>query len=188
MVFSKRIEAIRRRVEDMKPLWNKMQSVDDLRFLLEVVDILQQSQKLTVKFKKLRDDAIVPRYQTPGAAGFDFHALAEGVLLPREHAVIPTGIAVELPPGYVLLLFARSGNAMRYGITLSNGVGVCDQDYRGEIKALLYNAGHHPFRIEKGDRIMQGVIVPYVKAEFVEVAELGETERGEGGFGSTGAK
>ena len=102
-------------------------------------------------------------------------------------AVIPTGIAVELPgPEYVALVFARSGLAVKNGLTLSNGVGVIDSDYRGEVHVALANHGQQPYVIQPGERVAQMAVVPVARAVLQEVDELGGTARGEGGFGSTG--
>lgn len=142
--------------------------------------------KVPVKIKRLHPDAVIPRYATELAAGFDLVAVTEGKLPPGEHAIIPTGIAVEIPEGYGLFLFARSGHAAKYGITLSNAVGVVDADFRGEIKVLIHNTGSEIFTIEKGMRIAQGVVMPVPSVEIIEVNDVSETKRGGGAFGSTG--
>jgi dUTP pyrophosphatase len=109
------------------------------------------------------------------------------LLPPGGRALVPTGIAIALPsPAYVALVFARSGRAVRNGITLSNSVGVIDSDYRGEIKVGLVNLSAEPYTVSPGDRIAQLAVLPVVQAETVLVSELDETERGAGGFGSTG--
>lgn len=134
-------------------------------------------------------DRPLPRYATAGAAGMDLTAaLDEPVeLKPGERFLVPTGIAVGLPgPHLVALVFARSGLASKHGIQLANGVGVIDSDYRGEIKVALQNSGTEPFVIRDGDRIAQLVVVPVVAVRWEEVEELQPSERGEGGFGSTG--
>ena len=141
---------------------------------------------ITVKYKKLDPEAIAPEYKTSGSAGFDFYAIEDGVVNPGERVVVRTGLAFEIPKGFVMKLYPRSGNAKDYGITLVNAVGIIDSDYRGEVMGLLYNTGKEPFVFKKGDRIMQGEIERSLKAQFVEVDELSKTDRGEGGFGSTG--
>ena len=145
--------------------------------------------KINVKIKKLREDAEIPVYQTPGAACCDLKAcLGEPlVLMPGERALIPTGLAVEFgDAGVAALIFARSGLASKKGVTLANGVGVIDSDYRGEIKAALVNLGSEPVSIQPGDRVAQMGFFPVLAAVFEEAAELGGTERGDGGFGHTG--
>lgn len=134
-------------------------------------------------------DRPLPAYATAGSAGMDLTAaLDEPVrLLPGHRRLVPTGIAIALPgPHLVALVFARSGLASRDGIQLANGVGVIDSDYRGEIKVALQNSGSEPFVVHAGDRIAQLVVVPVIAVKWKEVAELPPSERGEGGFGSTG--
>ena len=138
--------------------------------------------------KRLSPNASLPRYATPGAAGMDLCAcLSERVTLaPGERALIPTGLAVSIPQGYVGLVFARSGLAVKQGVALSNGVGVIDWDYRGEVKVGLVNQGQETFTVEHGTRIAQMVVLPVEQMALREVAELDDTDRGAGGFGSTG--
>lgn len=138
--------------------------------------------------KRLSPNASLPRYATPGAAGMDLCAcLSERVTLaPGERALIPTGLAVSIPQGYVGLVFARSGLAVKQGVALSNGVGVIDWDYRGEVKVGLVNLGRETFTVEHGARIAQMVVLPVEQMALREVAELDDTDRGAGGFGSTG--
>lgn len=129
-----------------------------------------------------------PYRGSAGAAGLDMHASLDApvTLEPGARAIVPLGVAVEIPHGYVGLVFGRSGLGAKHGVTLANSVGVIDEDYRGEIKAAMINRGGEAFTISPGDRICQLVLVPYAAAELCEVAELGDTERGEGGYGSTG--
>ncbi|MDR1969791.1 MAG: dUTP diphosphatase [Candidatus Nomurabacteria bacterium] len=143
---------------------------------------------MQIKIKKLRDDAILPEYQTAEAAGFDFHvAINEPkTLQPGERFAAPTGLAMDVPTGYVLNIHARSGMSLKHGITAANGVGVIDADYRGEIMVLLANISNKEFTVEPKMRIAQGVIVKHETAEWQKVDDLSETSRGEGGFGSTG--
>lgn len=131
----------------------------------------------------------MPAYATSGAAGMDLRAcLDEPVeLAPGQRRLIPTGIAIALPDArFVGLVFARSGLAARHGVSLANGVGVIDSDYRGEIRCALVNGGSEPFTVRPGDRIAQLVVVPVARVAWREVPELESSERGEGGFGSTG--
>ena len=141
-----------------------------------------------VEIKKLSKDAVLPAYQTEGAAGMDISAcLTEDVILnPMERKLIPTGFAIAVPDGYAAYLYARSGLASKKGITLPNCVGVIDSDYRGEVKVALVNLSDEPFEIKNGDRIAQMVISPVIQAILVEKEELSETKRAGGGFGSTG--
>ena len=143
---------------------------------------------LNVEIKKLSADALLPQYQTEGAAGMDISACIEEdiVLNPMERKLISTGFAIAVPDGYAAYLYARSGLASKKGITLPNCVGVIDSDYRGEVKVALVNLSDEPFEIKNGDRIAQMVISPVIQAILVEKEELSETKRAGGGFGSTG--
>ncbi len=133
-------------------------------------------------------DLPLPAYATSGAAGMDLLAAVRLPLtiVPGERALIPTGLAVALPPGHELQVRPRSGLALRHGIVLPNSPGTIDADYRGEVQVILLNAGSEPFTVERGMRIAQAVLAPVLRAEWVEVAELETTARHEGGFGSTG--
>ena len=130
----------------------------------------------------------LPSYETKGSAGVDLQAYVESpiVLKPLERTLVPTGISVELPEGYEAQVRARSGLAIKHGISLVNGIGTIDSDYRGEIKVILINLGDKEFTISNGDRIAQMVFIRHEQAEFELVEELNETERGSGGFGHTG--
>ena len=134
------------------------------------------------------DSGRLPTYESKEAAGMDICAYldADMTLQPGERALVPTGLYIEVPSGYEAQIRARSGLAVRNGIGLVNGIGTIDADYRGEIKVALINWGQEPFVIHDGDRIAQMVIASYEKAELIEVEELSETQRGEGGFGHTG--
>ena len=130
----------------------------------------------------------IPEYETEGSAGMDIAAyLEENIIIePGKRALVPTGLFIELPAGYEAQIRARSGLAIRKGIGLVNGIGTIDSDYRGEIKVPVINWGEEAFVIENGDRIAQMVIAKYERAQWVLSDELSETERGTGGFGSTG--
>lgn len=133
-------------------------------------------------------DLPLPRYETEGAAGLDLLAAIEAPLTigPGARALVPTGLAVALPPGHELQIRPRSGLALRHGLTLPNSPGTIDEDYRGEIKVILLNAGLEPFVVEPGMRIAQAVLAPVLRIAWLEVDALEETARGAGGFGSTG--
>jgi dUTP pyrophosphatase len=142
--------------------------------------------KIEVPIKRLRDDAVIPRYQTEGAAGFDFHAVIDDTIViePGEWKEVSFGIALEIPPGYELRVRSRSGPAFNHHVIAYHGL--IDSDYRGELSVLLHNTGAERYTIKPGDRVAQGVLSRYDTAVFVEVSELSETARGTGGFGSTG--
>lgn len=130
-----------------------------------------------------------PDFAYPGDAGFDLVAQNERieVIYPGERKLIPTGLRMAIPDGHALLVCPRSGLAANYGITVANAPGIVDSSFRGEIKVILHNLDEHkPFTVEKGMRIAQGVLIATVPVEFVEVKELGNSERGEAGFGSSG--
>lgn len=143
---------------------------------------------MQVKFVKLRDDATLPEYQTLGAAAADVHACLDApvTLQPMERRMIPAGFSMAIPEGYEVQIRARSGLSIKHGITMVNGVGTIDADYRGEVGVLLINLGQEPFVVEPNMRIAQMVLSRYERIDWSEVAELDETERGSGGFGSTG--
>lgn len=169
---------------------------------------------IPVKIKKLHPDAVVPTYATPGSAGFDLYAVEDVIIVPGETKKVPLGLAFQIPEGYVMYVCMRSGIALKTKLRQSNGIGVIDSDYRGEVCVIVDNisqikyasqpriiapvlAGDRDFNIvmpygykaaeiRKGDRIAQGVIAQVPQAVFEVVEELSETERGSGGFGSTG--
>lgn len=145
---------------------------------------------MNIKVKKLKPDATVPSMGSKFAAGADLYSAedADVVIEPNETKFIGTGLAMEIPEGYVGLVYARSGLACKRGLAPANKVGVVDSDYRGEIKVALHNHGKEAQTVEKGERIAQMVIAPYLSVNYEEADELSETERGEGGFGSTGRK
>jgi dUTP pyrophosphatase len=130
----------------------------------------------------------LPAYATQGAAGMDLLAAVQApVTIPSGgRALIPTGLALALAPGHELQVRPRSGLALRHGIVLPNSPGTIDEDYRGELQVIVLNAGDAPFTVERGMRIAQAVLAPVLRAEWDEVADLDETERSAGGFGSTG--
>ena len=143
-----------------------------------------------VKIKKLNDNAIIPTYGTEYSAGADLYALISNDLeiKPQETVIIPTGIAMEIPNGYVGLIYARSSLGTKKGLAPANKVGVIDADYRGEIKVVLFNQSKENQTIKPEERIAQIVITPFLQVNFLECEELDNTERGSGGFGSTNKK
>lgn len=128
----------------------------------------------------------LPAYATAGAAGMDVVAAEDLVLAPGARHAVATGFAIAIPPGYEVQVRPRSGLALKYGITCLNTPGTIDEDYRGEVKVILANLGDQPFTIVRGERIAQLVPAPVQRTLFEEVAVLDETDRGSGGFGSTG--
>ena len=128
----------------------------------------------------------LPRYASEDAAGLDVTAAEELTLQPGQRHAVATGFAIDIPRGYEVQVRPRSGLAFKNGITCLNTPGTIDSDYRGEVKVILVNLGQEPFEIRRGERIAQLVPAPVLRADFVEVGELGETARGAGGFGSTG--
>lgn len=145
---------------------------------------------MKVYIKKLNEKAVVPAYGSEYAAGADLYACIDKdiEILPHTTAVIPTGLALELPVGYAGLIYARSGLATKKGLAPANKVGVVDCDYRGEVKVALHNHSETVQTVSVGERVAQLVIAPYICADFEEKDELSDTVRGAGGFGSTGSK
>lgn len=142
-------------------------------------------QKIFVKIKKLNSDAKIPIYATPEAAGFDIYSLQDITLQPGETTKVPTGVVFEVPQGFYLRVEDRSGMALK-GIHKVGGI--VDSDYRGELFIVLHNSKKEPYKIEKHDRIAQCVITPVHQAQFDLTESLSETQRGSGGFHSTGKK
>lgn len=145
---------------------------------------------VSIKVRRLShgSDLPLPAYATSGAAGMDLLAALDAPLHlePGQRCVVPTGLSIALPAGYELQVRPRSGLALKHGIVLPNAPGTIDEDYRGEVGVIVMNAGQEPFIIERGMRIAQAVIAPVVRATWLECDDLDETERGAGGFGSTG--
>jgi dUTP pyrophosphatase len=143
-----------------------------------------------LKLKRLPhgQDLPLPVYQTEHAAGADVHAAVTDpiTLAPGQRELIPTGFAYEIPPGHEMQVRPRSGLAFKHGVTVLNAPGTIDADYRGELKVLLINHGPEPFQVKRGERIAQIVVAQIERAELIEVSELNESGRGEGGIGSTG--
>lgn len=146
-------------------------------------------EPITVKYKVLDQRAQVPAYATAGSAAADLCAVLDAPLTlePLQRALIPTGLAIELPGAHsVALVYARSGLSIKHGVCMANGVGVIDSDYRGELKVPMVNLGKEAYTIQPGERVAQLCIAPVYTAAFVPADELEDTQRGAGGFGSTG--
>lgn len=142
---------------------------------------------MRLKWRKRLEAAVLPVYQTEGAAGFDLHSAEEGVLKPGQAGMYDTGWSVALPEGFEMQVRPRSGLAARHGVTVLNSPGTVDSDYRGPLKVILINHGDKPFHVRIGDRIAQGVVSAVSRLAFDESLTLSETIRGENGFGSTGS-
>lgn len=180
---------------------------------VSIVNLTGGVRTIPVKVRKLHPDAVIPRYAKPGDSGFDLVAVEDVIIAPGETELVPTGLAFEIPEGYEMQIRPRSGVSFNTFLRIANTPGTIDSGFRGEVKIIVDNIAplsvlwHDPLSIEdeyidvggdeykhragtyiirKGDRIAQGVIAPVMRAEFTEVAELSETERGTGGFGSTG--
>ena len=143
---------------------------------------------ITIKLTRLADGEGLPfpTYATEGAAGLDVVTAVDLSLAPGERMAVPTGFAIEIPPGYEVQVRPRSGLALKHGVTCLNTPGTIDSDYRGEVKVILANLGGETFSVGRGERIAQLVPAPVLHATFEEVPRLTDTERGSGGFGSTG--
>ena len=145
-------------------------------------------EAVSIQVRRLRADATLPAYMSPSAAGMDLSAAVDEAITlePGQRTAVGTGLAVALPPGYEAQVRPRSGLALRSGLTVVNAPGTIDADYRGEIKVLLINLGDAPVEINTGDRVAQLVVAPVVQAQLEEVESLPNSQRGGGGFGSTG--
>ena len=147
---------------------------------------LPNSVPVAVKRLAHGADLPLPAYATDGAAGMDVLAAEDVTLAPGARHAVATGLALAIPPGFEIQVRPRSGLALKHGIAVANTPGTIDSDYRGELKVILINHGVQEFEIRRGDRVAQLVLAPVIQASWLEVAELDETDRGEGGFGSTG--
>ena len=155
---------------------------------ISMADEREGGAPVPVKVRKKDGRVELPRYETSGAAGMDLKAFidAEVTIPSLGRAKIPTGLFIEVPAGYEAQVRPRSGLAVRHGVTILNAPGTIDSDYRGELEVILVNLGPEPFTLKSGDRIAQMVISPVTRASLCETDALSETERGSGGFGSTG--
>jgi dUTP pyrophosphatase len=147
-----------------------------------------ENSHLPIKVRKLTPDATIPCYAHPGDAGLDLFANEDVVLEPGQSGLVPTGISIELPANTEAQVRPRSGLALKHQVTVLNSPGTIDEGYRGQVSVIMINHGKHPFHVEKGMKIAQMIIGPVLQADMVEVDELSDTQRGEGGFGSTGMK
>lgn len=147
-------------------------------------------QNMVLKLMRVREGAIIPKQATAGSAGYDLCACMDApqTIEPGERCVFPSGLAAEIPAGTAGFVFTRSGLGIKKGIHVTNGVGVIDSDYRGEIHVGLHNLSAEPYTVQPGERIAQMIIMPYFAPVIEEVTSLTETDRGAGGFGSTGTK
>ena len=147
-------------------------------------------QNMVLKLMRVREGAIIPKQATAGSAGYDLCACMDApqTIEPGERCVFPSGLAAEIPAGTAGFVFTRSGLGIKKGIHVTNGVGVIDSDYRGEIQIGLLNLSAEPYTVQPGERIAQMIIMPYFAPVIEEVTSLTETDRGAGGFGSTGTK
>ena len=147
-------------------------------------------QNMVLKLMRVREGAIIPKQATAGSAGYDLCACIDApqTIEPGERCVFPSGLAAEIPAGTAGFVFTRSGLGIKKGIHVTNGVGVIDSDYRGEIQIGLHNRSAEPYTVQPGERIAQMIIMPYFAPVIEEVTSLTETDRGAGGFGSTGTK
>ncbi|MBC2669133.1 dUTP diphosphatase [Novosphingobium piscinae] len=145
-------------------------------------------ETVPVRVKRLPhgEGLALPAYATAGAAGMDVVSAEDVTIAPGARHAVATGLAMAIPHGYEIQVRPRSGLALKHGITVPNTPGTIDSDYRGELKVILINHGHEPFKIVRGDRVAQLVVAPVVQGEWIEADDLGETARGADGFGSTG--
>ena len=141
-----------------------------------------------IKVKRESQDIPLPKYSTDGAAGFDIAVKEDGIVEFGETKLIGTGLYFSVPKGFALIIAPRSGIALRTKFRVRNSPGILDPDFTGELCIVAYNDGYAPYKYKKGDRLAQGLILPVYRANFIEVDSLDETERGDGGYGSTGIK
>lgn len=141
---------------------------------------------MTLRFRRIHPDAALPAYAHGSDAGMDVRSVDDATIPPGGRTLVRTGLVMMLPPGYEAQVRPRSGLALKYGVTVLNAPGTIDAGYRGEVGVVLANFGNAPFEVRKGDRIAQIVVAPVTRAEVAESAEVDETDRGGGGFGSTG--
>ena len=141
---------------------------------------------VTLRFKKIHENAIIPNYATFGSSGFDFRCIEDVVVEPGKTELIGTGLIPEIEMGYEMQIRPRSGLSIKYNNYISNSPGTVDNDFRGEIKIIITNNTNKEIKFDKGDKIAQGVICPIVQCQIIQTDDVTDTERGEGGFNSTG--
>ncbi len=141
-----------------------------------------------IRIKKIRDNAVTPHYEHDGDAGMDLYAVEDSSLRPGERKLIPTGLQVEIPKGYEMQIRPKSGLALKHGITVLNTPGTVDSCYRGEVGVIMLNASDQDYEVRAGEKVAQAIIAKVEKAVIEEVEDLTQTQRGSGGFGSTGRK
>jgi dUTP pyrophosphatase len=141
---------------------------------------------IPIKIKKLHSDAIIPHYAHDGDSGMDVYSTEDIVIMHYKRILVPTGISFEIPKGFEIQVRPKSGLALNHGLTLLNTPGTLDSGYRGELKILIFNTSDQPYEVKKGEKIAQIILARYEQAEIQEVNDLGDSSRGEGGFGSTG--
>ncbi len=150
------------------------------------ISYMMPHHNVVLQFCKIHANAIIPKFATKEAAGFDFHALESYTIGAGKHALIRTGLCMEIAAGYEIQVRSRSGLALKHRIMVLNSPGTIDSDYRGELQIILANFGEQDFIVRAGDRIAQGVVHALPKVEIIEVRQINETERATKGFGSTG--
>lgn len=141
---------------------------------------------MKINIKKLTNEAVTPRYATKGASGFDLHCIEDLLIAPGATVLARTGLAIDVGDGYEMQVRPRSGLSLKTSLRVANSPGTVDSDYRGEVCVIVWNSGLTELKISKGDRIAQGVICPVIQADIVVTEYLDDTDRGAGGFGSTG--
>ena len=162
-------------------------SIAYIAYFVYYIFIRKEDESMYLKIKKLNDNATIPTRGSEYAAGLDLYSAdSQTIINPGETKIIGTGLSMEPPEKTFIAIVARSGLSVKQGLAPANKFGVVDEDYRGEVKVALYNQSSEPRAINYGDRIAQAIVIPYIPCEPLEVDELSNTDRGEGGFGSTG--
>ena len=155
---------------------------------VDATEFLVRTHETGIRIKKLHEDAVIPKYQTHGSVGFDFHTVEDLVLKPGESTLVRTGLVIATPPGYMLALTPRSSTFKKWGLIMPNSIGVIDQDYSGdedEVKIPVLNLSSAFAKVEKGERIAQGIFISVARLTFTECDSMGDSR---GGFGSTGTR
>jgi dUTP pyrophosphatase len=153
---------------------------------IKKLDPFKKSDDNKILIKKLNSDAVIPKYNLAGDAGFDLSSVQDYIVLPGQTVLVDTGLAFELPPNKVLLVCPRSGVSLKTNLRIANAPGVVDSNFRDSVRIIITNIGHTPHFVKKGDRLAQGLIQTIDVVEFVEVEELSDSERNKNGFGSSG--